>query len=145
MWVAFANFPKATHIFSAKNTCELDAVLTRTVNNLTINELVKLTKLWTTGPWCVRTAVLLGVHHQGTTFHVGLTMRLQDVADSDIIGAGWSANNDAPVMGAFSVSVIGILGLLLNLRPGNAAGPDLTDLSPFCWKNWERKLHPSSG
>ena len=32
---------KATHIFSAKIT-ELDIVLTRTVNLLTINELVKL-------------------------------------------------------------------------------------------------------
>ena len=34
---------KATHIFSAKNTCELDIVLTRTVNILTTDELVKLT------------------------------------------------------------------------------------------------------
>ena len=32
------------HFFS-KSTCELDIVLTRTVNNLTTNELVKLTKL----------------------------------------------------------------------------------------------------
>ena len=48
MWVAFA-FAKATHIFS-KNTCELDIVLTRAVNILTTNELVKLTTIWTTGP-----------------------------------------------------------------------------------------------
>ena len=41
---------KATHIFFSKNTCELDIVLTRTVNILTTNELVKLTVLWTTGP-----------------------------------------------------------------------------------------------
>ena len=53
MWVAFA-FAKATHIFSAKNTCELDIVLSWTVNILTTNELVKLTMLWTTGPWCAR-------------------------------------------------------------------------------------------
>ena len=39
---------KYSHFFS-KNTCELDIVLTRTVN---INELVKLTTLWTTGPRC---------------------------------------------------------------------------------------------
>ena len=39
MWVAFQ-----------QNTCELDAVLTRAVNILTTNELVKLTMLWTTGP-----------------------------------------------------------------------------------------------
>ena len=47
MSVAFA---KATHIFSAKNMCELDIVLTRIVNILTTNELVKLMMLWTTGP-----------------------------------------------------------------------------------------------
>ena len=39
-----------SHFFS-KNTCEFDIVLTRTVNILTTNELVKLTTLWTTGPW----------------------------------------------------------------------------------------------
>ena len=50
MWVAFA-FAKATHIFFSKNTCELDVVLPRTINILTTNELVKLTMLWTTGPW----------------------------------------------------------------------------------------------
>ena len=49
IWVAFA-FAKATHIFSAKNSCELDNVLTRIVNILTTNELVKLMMLWTTGP-----------------------------------------------------------------------------------------------
>ena len=34
----------------SKNTCELDIVLTRTVNILTTNDLVKLMMLWTTGP-----------------------------------------------------------------------------------------------
>ena len=38
--------------FLSKNTCWLDSVLTRTVNILTTNELVKLTALWTTGPRC---------------------------------------------------------------------------------------------
>ena len=36
--------------FFSKNTCELNIVLSRTVNILTTNELVKLTMLWTTGP-----------------------------------------------------------------------------------------------
>ena len=44
MLVAFA-FAKATHIFFNKNTYELDTVLTRTVNILVTNELVKLTML----------------------------------------------------------------------------------------------------
>ena len=40
-----------SHFFS-KNTCELDIVhvLTKTINILTTNELVRLTMLWTTGP-----------------------------------------------------------------------------------------------
>ena len=44
---------KATNIFFSekKKTCELDIVITRTVNILTTNELVNLTPLWTTGPW----------------------------------------------------------------------------------------------
>ena len=42
---------KLLTFFFSKNTCKLDTVLTRTVNVLTTNELVKLTMLWTTGPW----------------------------------------------------------------------------------------------
>ena len=48
MRVAFAfatQNAKVTHIFFSKNTCEFDIVLTRTVNILTTNELVKLTML----------------------------------------------------------------------------------------------------
>ena len=45
-YVAFA-FAKATHFFFQKKTY---IVLTRIVNILTTNELVKLTTLWTTGP-----------------------------------------------------------------------------------------------
>ena len=55
---------KATHIFSAKNIIILYIESTKTVNEMTLNELVKLTTLWTTGPslavwqkltnyWCV--------------------------------------------------------------------------------------------
>ena len=53
MWVAVA-FAKVTHIVFSKNTYAIDIVLTRTVNILATNELVKLTMLWTTGPWIVR-------------------------------------------------------------------------------------------
>ena len=45
IWVALS-YP---HFFS-KNTGELDIELTRTLNILNTNELVKLTMLWTTGP-----------------------------------------------------------------------------------------------
>ena len=42
---------KATHIFSAKNFRILYIESAKTVNEMTLNELVKLTTLWTTGPW----------------------------------------------------------------------------------------------
>ena len=45
-----SNFCSYSHFFS-KNNCELDTVLARTINILTTNEFVKLTMLWTTGPW----------------------------------------------------------------------------------------------
>ena len=48
-----------SHFFS-KNTCELDIVLTRTVNILTTNELVKLMMLWTTGPRWQESACMTG-------------------------------------------------------------------------------------
>ena len=46
-----SSFCTLTHIFFSKNTCELDIVLTRTVNILITNEIIKLTMLWTTEPW----------------------------------------------------------------------------------------------
>ena len=42
---------KATHIFSAKNIRILYIESAKTVNEMTLNELVKLMMLWTTGPW----------------------------------------------------------------------------------------------
>ena len=44
---------KATHIFSAKNII-LYIESAKTVNEMTLNELVKLTTLWTTGPRFIR-------------------------------------------------------------------------------------------
>ena len=41
---------KATHIFSAKNIKIMYIESAKTVNEMTLNELVKLTTLWTTGP-----------------------------------------------------------------------------------------------
>ena len=42
---------KATHIFSAKNIRILYTESAKRVNKMILNELVKLTMLWTTGPW----------------------------------------------------------------------------------------------
>ena len=49
---------KATHIFSAKNIRILYIESAKTVHEMTLNELVKLTTLWTTGPWCARNDIL---------------------------------------------------------------------------------------
>ena len=43
---------KASHIFPAKNIRILYIESAKTVNEMTLNELIKLTTLWTTGPWC---------------------------------------------------------------------------------------------
>ena len=47
MWVAFA---VASHIFSAKNFRKLYIVSAKIVNEMALNELIKLMTLWTTGP-----------------------------------------------------------------------------------------------
>ena len=53
MWVAFAVCSaKATHIFSAKNIRILYIESAKTVYEMALNEFVKLTMLWTTGPKC---------------------------------------------------------------------------------------------
>ena len=52
-WTNVSSFcsAKATHIISAKNIKILCIESTKTVNEMTLNELVKLTTLRTTGPW----------------------------------------------------------------------------------------------
>ena len=57
-----------SHFFS-KNTCELNIVLSRTVNILTTNELIKLMMLWTIGPW-VATFCKSCLPLQNTLFHI---------------------------------------------------------------------------
>ena len=49
MWVAFA-LQKLLTFASAKNIRILYIESAKTVNEMTLNELVKLTMLWTTGP-----------------------------------------------------------------------------------------------
>ena len=46
---------KATHIFSAKDIRILYIESAKTVNEMTLNELVKLTTFWKTGPWNLST------------------------------------------------------------------------------------------
>ena len=59
---------KATHIFSAKNIKILYIESAKTVNEKTLNELVKLTTLWTTGPWrCVSVYCIITCNHDYIT------------------------------------------------------------------------------
>ena len=51
MWVAFAVQKLLTFFFQQKNIRILYIDSTKTVNEMTLNELVKLTTVWTTGPW----------------------------------------------------------------------------------------------
>ena len=55
---------KATHIFSAKNIRILYIESAKMVNEMTLNELVKLTMLWTTGP-CIFMSVQVGFMRSG--------------------------------------------------------------------------------
>ena len=50
MWVAFA-VQKLLTLFQQKISEYCILNFTKTVNEMTLNELVKLRMLWTTGPW----------------------------------------------------------------------------------------------
>ena len=73
---------KATHIFSAKNIRILYIEFAKTVNEMTLNELVKLTTLWTTGPWsvlivCMKKLCIFGylnVHSEDLDTHAQMCM-----------------------------------------------------------------------
>ena len=65
---------KATHIFFSKNICELDIILTRTVNILTTNKLVKLTMLEQPGPVCLLEFLL---NEMATIIHESFCVKSQ--------------------------------------------------------------------
>ena len=56
MWVAFAVQKLLT--FFQQKISEYCILTTKTVNEMTLNELVKLTTLWTTGPWSLRNVTI---------------------------------------------------------------------------------------
>ena len=49
-WKNVSSFCKTTHIFSAKYIRILCIESAKTINKMTLNEIVKITTLWTTGP-----------------------------------------------------------------------------------------------
>ena len=57
MWAAFA---KATHFCSKNNNVFENMFIATTVKEFVINQLVKLTMLWTTGLWMSSATILLG-------------------------------------------------------------------------------------
>ena len=56
-------------IFAAKNIRILCIESAKTVNEMTLNELVKLTTLWTTGPWPLNTDNFLILVQFSWNFH----------------------------------------------------------------------------
>ena len=54
---------KATHIFSAKNIRILYTEFAKTVNEMILTKLVKLTMLWTTGPRYLKKLIRPSTHH----------------------------------------------------------------------------------
>ena len=70
MWVA-------THMFSAKNIRILCIESAKTVNEMTLNELVKLTTLWTTGPRFIYKNVYNSRNVRKRTFWHVLPMKYQ--------------------------------------------------------------------
>ena len=67
MWVAFAVQKLLT--FFSKNIRILCIKSAKTVNEMTLNELVKLTMLWTTGPWILFRYVIYKLIHTEFKIH----------------------------------------------------------------------------
>ena len=80
---------KATHIFSAKNFKILCIESAKTVNEMTLNELVKLATLWTTGPW------MLSVLEIFKKMLVFITSKQLEVWDTYLI---WCILQSSPVV-----------------------------------------------
>ena len=59
---------KATHIFSAKNIRILYIESAKMVNEMTLNELVKLTTLWTTGPCIIAKCKWSQIYHNNSKY-----------------------------------------------------------------------------
>ena len=70
---------KATHIFSAKNIIILYIESVKTVTEMTLNELVKLTTLWTTWP----SLLLIYTHHMWKVQENGYTFKEETDDDDD--------------------------------------------------------------
>ena len=79
---------KATHIFSTKNIGILYIESAKTVNEMTLNELVKLTTLWTTGPWYL--LWLFWLCHSAQVNTVA-----EIIGKSDYINSAWAAFRSA--------------------------------------------------
>ena len=60
MWVAFA-VQKLLTFFQQKNISILCIESPKTINEMTLNEVVKLTMLWTTGPWSHSAVIKMNV------------------------------------------------------------------------------------
>ena len=80
MWVAFA-VQKLLTFFQQKNIRILYIESAKTVNKMTLNELVKLTTLWTTGPWFLQ--IPSERSKQGKTLQFLVTSNIFGLKSSD--------------------------------------------------------------
>ena len=115
---------KATHIFSAKNIRILCIESAKTVNEMTVNEIVKLTTLWTTGPSYFNPFMLAPYKRD--------------------IGKQWKPSSDTAKYGIWSGSTMFALCTWFSIKYGNKK----TNPTSFYWKwtcpkSWGRRVHSS--
>ena len=96
---------KATHIFSAKNIRILYIESAKTLNKMTLNELVKLTMLWTTGPRTLTPCHTCSKIWTSTIYYMLYCLKI----------AGWVEKRVDP--DEMPHSVVSHLGLHCLLRP----------------------------
>ena len=103
---------KAAHIFLAKNIRILYIESAKSVNEMTLNELVKLTMLWSTGPWCQSVLQFLSI------FCSTLTYRCLKSPKRDI-GKQCTSRSDAVKRGVRSGSTIFELSIGISIKHNN--------------------------
>ena len=84
---------KCEHIFSAKNIRILCIESPKTVNEMTLNELVKLTTLWTTGPWSLLQQTTLWNAFYSFPRKLGLTVHVNRLLACES-SATWMPKNN---------------------------------------------------
>ena len=108
---------KATHIFSPKNFRILYMESFKTVYEMTLNELVKLTTLWTTGPWSYAALCrvnMVGVKYRAVCINVQALMWIY-IVYADMCIPVFRVNMVSVKSGAVCINVQASLHMLLEI------------------------------